>query len=249
MRMRSLSVALSGALGLCALAVPSAHADGDIVITDVVVGGGGDFAIGVGGSKTFHVSVTAQDDSGIESMTLHIGNPGTVSLSPDRGVSCTAVNATTKTCTGGFTVDQKSDLLLNEAAGTWFVQPTVTANDGDWHYYGKADSFRVRRLAKLTVNATPEPVKKNAQLTVSGKLTHADWYVERTVPYAGRWVKLQFKKKGTSTYKDVKTVKSSSTGALKTTAKATADGYWRWTYGGDSTNSGAKAAGDYVDVK
>ncbi|MFD9969419.1 hypothetical protein ACFWZR_04595 [Streptomyces sp. NPDC059017] len=76
MRIRSLTAALAGSLAFAALAVPSAYAaaDGDIVITDVAVSGGGDFAIG--GSKTFNVSVTAQDDSGIQTMGLHIRVPG-----------------------------------------------------------------------------------------------------------------------------------------------------------------------------
>lgn len=81
---------LSGALGLRARAVPSAHADGDIVITDVAVGG--DVAIGINGSKT----------------------------------------------------------------------------------------FGVRRLAQLSVNAAPEPVRKNAKLTVTGTLIHVDWFARAT---------------------------------------------------------------------
>ncbi|TQE26426.1 calcium-binding protein [Streptomyces ipomoeae] len=249
MRIRSLSVALSCALGLCALAAPSAHADGDAVITDVVVGGGGDFAIGINGSKTFNVSVTARDDSGIKGMELRVRFPGTVIRSPDRGVTCASADGATRTCTARFTVSQQGDLLLNEAAGTWYVQADVDANDGNSFFSDTAESFRIRRLAKLSVNAAPEPVKKNAKLTVTGKLIHADWFADRTVPYAGRSVKLQFRKKGSSTYNTVKTIKSSSTGALKTTVKATADGYWRWTYAGDATNSAAKATGDYVDVK
>jgi hypothetical protein len=31
--------------------------------------------------------------------------------------------------------------------------------------------------------------------------------------------------------------------------KASADGYWRWTFAGNSTTSTAKATGDYVDVR
>jgi hypothetical protein len=62
-------------------------------------------------------------------------------------------------------------------------------------------------------------------------------------------VKLQFRKAGTSTYTTVKTVTSSSTGALKTTVTAATDGYWRWNFAGTSTTPAAKATGDFVDVR
>ncbi|MER7839336.1 hypothetical protein ABTY98_26520 [Streptomyces sp. NPDC096040] len=41
-------------------------------------------------------------------------------------------------------------------------------------------------------------------------------------------MKLQFRKKGSSTYTTLKTIKSSSMGALKTTTTATVDGYYRY---------------------
>jgi hypothetical protein len=42
---------------------------------------------------------------------------------------------------------------------------------------------------------------------------------------------------------------TSSTGTLKTTAKALTDGYWRYTFAGTSTTASAIASGDYVDVR
>ncbi|MEU6009561.1 hypothetical protein [Streptomyces sp. NPDC047453] len=62
-------------------------------------------------------------------------------------------------------------------------------------------------------------------------------------------MKLQFRKKGTSTYTTVKTVTTSSSGNLKTTVKASTDGYWRYTFAGTSTTASATAGGDYVDVR
>ena len=47
----------------------------------------------------------------------------------------------------------------------------------------------------------------------------------------------------------LKTVKTSSTGELKTTTKATVDGYYRYSFAGTSTTPAVKATGDYVDVK
>jgi hypothetical protein len=67
--------------------------------------------------------------------------------------------------------------------------------------------------------------------------------------YADQSVKLQFRKAGTSTYTTVKTVTTSSTGTLRSTVTASADGYWRYAFAGTTTTASAKAAGDYVDTK
>jgi hypothetical protein len=62
-------------------------------------------------------------------------------------------------------------------------------------------------------------------------------------------VKLQFRKKGSSTYTTVKTIRTNSTGNLKTTVKATVDGFFRWSFAGTSTTPAVNAAGDFIDVQ
>jgi hypothetical protein len=42
---------------------------------------------------------------------------------------------------------------------------------------------------------------------------------------------------------------TSSTGELKTTVKATADGFYRYSFPGTTTTPAVSAAGDYVDVR
>lgn len=253
MRIRSLATVLTGVLALLALAVPAAQASGsfgDTTITDVVVNGGADVSVGASTAKTFKVTVTAQDDSGIKDMNLFVLAPSWYDKASDRGLTCTATSATTSSCTGTWTVDPMDFYSNSPASTTWYVEASrVNANDGDWISADSAGTFKVLRLAKLTANATPEPVTKNATLTVTGKLTRASWETHKYGGYSGRSVKLQFRKKGTSTYSTVKTVTSGSGGALKATAKATADGYWRWQYAGNTTTSAAKATGDYVDVR
>ena len=248
MRIRSLATVLTGALALSALTVPVAQAAENPVITDVVVNGGAELALGHTAPKTFKVSVTARHSSGIEGMDLHVDLPSHLATS-DRGITCAAVDATTSTCTGAWTVDTGGFYGNGAADDPWYVVASVDSNEGPWMYTDKAATFTVRRLAKLTVNAAPEPVTKNAKLTVTGKLTRANWETHKNGGYSGRSVKLQFRKKGSSTYTNVKTVTSGTGGALKTTVKATADGYWRWTYAGNSTTSTAKATGDFVDVR
>ncbi|MEI5524780.1 calcium-binding protein [Streptomyces brasiliscabiei] len=249
MRTRSLAAVLTGALALSAFAVPAAHADDGPVITDVVVNGGAALALGPTAPRTFKVSVTARHGSGIEKMDILVSLPSYLSRKSDRGLTCAVVTATTSTCTGSWTIDAGSFYSNDPADAPWYVYASVTAGDGNWMSSDRAATFTVRRLATLSVNAAPEPVRKNAKLTVTGKLARADWKTHKNAGYSGRSVKLQFRKKGTDTYSTVKTVTSGSGGALRATVKAGADGYWRWAFPGNGTTSAAKATGDYVDVR
>ena len=62
-------------------------------------------------------------------------------------------------------------------------------------------------------------------------------------------MKLQFRKKGSSTYSTLKTITADSAGNLRTTTTATVDGYYRFSFAGNSTTSAVSAAGDFVDVQ
>ncbi|MFF5358143.1 calcium-binding protein [Streptomyces scabiei] len=245
----TVATVLSGALAVSASAVPAARAAGDTTITDVVVNGGADLALGPTAPRTFKVSVTARDDSGVDAMNLHVSLPSYLYLASDRGLTCAAESATTSTCTGSWTIDTRSFYGNGPADDPWYVTATVDAEDGDRISTDRAATFTVRRLAGLTVNASPEPVRRNATLTVTGRLTRADWKTHRNTGYSGRSVKLQFRRSGTAAYRTVKTVASGSGGTLRTTVGATADGHWRWTFAGNGTTSTARATGDHVDVR
>ncbi|MEU9452122.1 hypothetical protein [Streptomyces sp. NPDC048277] len=175
--------------------------------------------------------------------------------------SCTDTSATTASCKG--TIDIYADEeLTNADATTWKAEgiavalngQDLTSEDIDWSKVGVASqdglaTTKLQRLSKLTVDATPEPVKKGKTITVTGKLSRANWDTGKYAGYAGQSVKLQFRKKGSSTYTTLKTIKTSSTGTLKTTTKATVDGYYRYSFAGTSTTPAVSATGDYVDVK
>lgn len=249
--------AVTGALALSALAAPVAQADpvgpldgsyGDTKITKVVVDGDNRVSMSTG-AKTITVSVTASDDSGIagaEEFSL---------VGPDFGwestgkPTCKVINATTSTCTASVKVDPRTDYYTNANAGTWYVDAWIDANDEDFVWKEKAGSFYFQRASKLTVNASPEPVKKGGTLTVTGKLSRANWQTLTYGGYANQSVTLQFRKKNATTYTDVKTVKANSKGDLKTTVKASVDGYYRYSFKGNSATAAVSAAGDYVDVK
>jgi hypothetical protein len=255
MRIRAIGAAVSGALALSAFAVPAAQADGsqgDIKITKVVVDGDNKVSIGTSAAKTIKVSVTATDNSGIAgAQEFALEGPGTGFLTTGKP-TCTAASATTSTCTASVTVDPQTDYLLNASAGTWYVNAWIDANDEDYVWKEKAGSFKFQRAAKLTANASPEPVKKGKTITVTGKLTRADWEaypLPKYVNYASQSVKLQFRKKSASTYTTVKTIKSNSSGNLSTTVKASVDGYYRYVFAGTTTTVAVNATGDLIDVK
>lgn len=246
MRMRTTAAVVVGTLALTALAVPAAQADGgygDTAITKVTVNGGKNVVVGTSLVKKFTVSVTAKDDSGIEGADITLHGPGF-------GLMTGTTRCSGNTCTASFAVDPKVDLpYSNDYAGTWYVDAWVDAHDGDYLWKEKAASFKFQRASRQTVNASPEPVKKGKTITVTGWLSRANWDDFKYHGYTNQSVKLQFRKKGSSTYTTVKTVRTNNKGDAKTTVKATVDGYWRYSFAGTSTTPAATATGDYVDVK
>ncbi|MDN3023377.1 hypothetical protein [Streptomyces sp. S.PB5] len=177
--------------------------------------------------------------------------------------TCTASSATVASCTATVALDPAPGDdwgLINADAGTWKAAGFAVALNGEDPESPNLDNvgvavtdsaatLKVQRLSKLTVNASPEPVKKGKTITVTGKLSRANWDTDKYAGYASQSVKLQFRKKGSSTYSTIKTIKTSSTGTLSTTVKASADGYYRYSFAGTSTTPAVNAAGDFIDVK
>ncbi|MEY9992244.1 hypothetical protein ABIE67_004276 [Streptomyces sp. V4I8] len=259
MRMRATLGVVTGALALSALAVPAAQADeveGDTTISNVVVNGGKAAVVGSTAKKTITVSFTVKDNSGVDwaqailyhGADIDSSDSGAVANSSDGRATCTVVNATTSNCKSTFDLEPGYN-LINSVAGGWKVWAIAAGNDADYVQKDNAKSFNVQRLSKLTVNASPEPVKKGKTITVTGKLTRANWDRGTYNGYATQPVKLQFRKKSSTTYTTVKTIKTNSTGDLKTTVTASVDGYFRYSFAGTSTTPAVSAAGDYVDVQ
>ncbi|MFD4942169.1 calcium-binding protein [Streptomyces sp. NPDC058409] len=264
MRIRATVAAASGAIALTtALTAPAAQAGEAVkpasalpVISKVSVNGGKDTVLGTTAPKTITLSVTASHASGIvdgwvllwHGTDLDEGLDGV--LVSEGGATCKNANvATTATCSLTLTIDPRTDLPKNKLAGSWHILTGATAGDGSSTYYDSYATARVQRLSKLTVNAAPEPVKKGGTITVTGKLSRANWEDHAYHGYTGQPVKLQFRKKTSSTYTTVRTIRTNSTGNLKTTVKASVDGYWRYSFAGTSTTPAVTTAGDFVDVK
>ncbi|MEV6790959.1 hypothetical protein AB0M87_02950 [Streptomyces sp. NPDC051320] len=258
MRRTALWAAASGVVALVVLGAPAAHAEGkgDIRVTKTVVNKGGNVIVGVHDVKTFSVVFTVRDNSGVKGISHAdvfntANNYGVADLT---GKSCRKSSSTTSVCTATFKADpawfkSSVDIDPNALAGTWQVNATVQARDGDYWIHDRLALFDFKRASTLTTNATPEPVRKGGKLTVRGKLARANWNDLKYHGYSKQNVKLQFKKSGASSYTTVKTVKTNATGNLSTTVTATASGSWRWSFSGTHTTMAITAPGDAVKLR
>ncbi|MFD5075747.1 calcium-binding protein [Streptomyces sp. NPDC058371] len=257
--MRTALLGTSVVLVATAIGATAAQAEdggsGNITIDKVVVNGGKPVVVGTTKAVSAKVAVTASDDSGIAETTYISAfgpTPNFAQIWYDDGeITCVKASATTSTCTGTLTFDPEAStgFVDNSAAATWDLGTLVSANDSDYIHRDAATTFKVQRYSKLTVNAAPEPVKKGKTITVTGKLSRASWDDNKYHGYTNQSVKLQFRKKGSSTYTTLKTIKSNSAGNLKTTVTASTDGYFRYSFAGTSTTPAVNAAGDLVDVQ
>jgi hypothetical protein len=237
----------------------AAQANQPSVISKAVVNGGKPiiFTATAKALKKVSFSITASDSSGIAAVAAaiwagkSIDDANSIGFGPDEGsLACKDDNATTATCTGTITINPT--LLLNVDATSWHIYGVAVANDDAADESTEnlsVSTVKFQRASQLTVDATPEPVKKGKTVTVTGKLSRANWETNKNAGYAAQSVKLQFRKKTSTAYTTVKTVKTSSTGTLKTTVTASVDGYYRWSFAGTATTPAVSAAGDAIDVK
>jgi hypothetical protein len=225
----------------------------DVTVSGVSVNNNKDVVVGTTGTYTVPLTYTLNHTGdlgayGTAAMIYHGTSidDATWGFASDDAAACTEVSSTALKCS--TTVTFLPDELLNEDAGTWRVG-VVVVTEGDEVTLENVGTRKVLRTSKVTVDAAPEPVKKGATITITGKLTRADWDTNRYVGYGGQSVGLQYRAKGSSTYGSVKGIKSTSTGALKTTVKASASGHYRFVFNGSPTGGKATATGDYIGVQ
>ncbi|MFC8516546.1 hypothetical protein [Streptomyces sp. NPDC057257] len=231
---------------------------GNTKLSNAVINGGKDIVLGVTGTKSVTVTYTATDQNGV-ALTEAFLWQGTDSSTTDGitgGLGTDDDPTCTETATQGvynckavFNIHPATDMKDNGVAGKWKLFL------GAWDLYANASynddvaTVAIKKASTLTADATPEPVKKGKTITVTGKLARANWSTGKYAGYASQPVKLQFRKKGSSTYTTLKTVRTNSTGVLKTTTKATVDGYYRYAFAGAATTAASTAPGDFVDVR
>ncbi|MFF4588604.1 hypothetical protein [Streptomyces sp. NPDC001388] len=277
MRRLAIGTALSGALALGVLTAPAASADSpDLTFTGVKVNNGKAIVVGTTAKVKVPVTYTLARpaDLAIDYKTNFAGvmlYRGSLaeqdnSIEPDTAPACTTT-ATSDTrviesCTETLVIDPWDHLYEAADAGTWkaagfYGHGATDLDDSDGHIsfelgydiWANPATAKIKRAARLTVNATPEPVVKGRTLTVKGRLTRANWETGTYSGYTNQKVTLQFRAKGATAYTTVKTITSGTGGALSTTVKAGKDGYYRFTFAGTSTTAARTAAGDFVDVK
>jgi hypothetical protein len=257
MRKRTIfGTAMSAALALVALTGAGASADevwgGDTTIVDVSVNSGKDIAVGTQNTVTIKGSITVSDPDKVAFGRWNLWH-GTDYFEPDAyslqaGRTCTNIDATTVKCAITATIDPQ-DLPGNSVAGKWYVSVDAYDKGSGGVAINAYTSVKVKRYSRLTVNASPEPVAKGRTITVTGKLSRANWDDYEYHGYTKQPVKLQFRKKGSSTYTTVRTITSDSTGSLRTTVTASTDGYFRYSFAGTTTTPAVNSTADFVDVR
>ncbi|WP_017239349.1 hypothetical protein [Streptomyces sp. SS] len=247
-----MATALGGATLAVATVAPTAAqaATGNMRITKVVVNGGKDIVLTTS-AKPVTVTATISEDSAVTEVWLELENRvgSDLNFHAARRATCTAAGSV-KTCTTTLTLDPRGDMIHNGLVGSrnWQAYVQAAARDGDYAS-GYYPSVGLRRATALTLDAGPEPVRKGATLTATGRLTVANWNSNTWTSFANQPVQLQFCKSPCTAYTTVKTVTSTSTGSLRTTLAATSDGFWRWQYPAPFWASTSTSAPDYVDVR
>ncbi|MEV6050287.1 hypothetical protein [Streptomyces sp. NPDC052107] len=276
MRIRATVAAVSGALALTALAVPAAQAVTDSgapytlnasfsnvsIAKSIKVGTTNEVTVAYSYTLTHGTDVNiAAKDFYTDAFLYH----GTYSdtapeLYGDNPATCTATSSTTATCKGSINIYPADGDLKNAWAGSWSAAAEAVAFNGqdqqnpDMSKVGFKDqsglgTSLVQRYSKLTTTVSSTSVYKGKSVTVSGKLTRADWEHHTYNNFGGQPVKLQFRKAGTSTYTTIKTVTTDTYGNVKTTATVNSSGYWRYSFAGVSTTPAVSATGVYVAAK
>lgn len=158
--------------------------------------------------------------------------------------------------------DLDSPTLNNKCAGAYDVSVTVANGyyDAATGKYASASSapflqtrsFTVRRPARLrAANASPEPVRVGRTVTVTGRLTRANWDVYRNPMqgYAGQRVLVQ-RRTATGAYNTLKSVRTDRRGYLHTGIKAlSGTRCYRWVFPENTTTEGRTSGGDCVRAR
>ncbi|MFE7466317.1 hypothetical protein ACFU6R_19720 [Streptomyces sp. NPDC057499] len=261
MHRRIAVLAAVGAVGVTVAVAPAAHAEGrgDIRITRTVVNNGDSVIVGIKDVKKFPITMTIKDNSGVKKVGHVSAFNASTAYGPVTylGTTCKKTGSTTSVCTATMEIDPSwidfygsgnKGWNANGVAGQWQANATVNANDGDYWISDRIALFNVKRAATLTTDATPEPVRRGGTLTVTGKLSRANWTDLKYHAFTKQVVKLQYKKPG-GRYSTVKTATTDSRGHLRTTVKATAPGSWRWAFPGTTTTMKVVSKGDAVTLR
>jgi len=143
------------------------------------------------------------------------------------------------------------DEYRNGSAKSYGMSVELTNGDGTSVSKSFNYSFRRRATFGSTFNASPEPLKLGAKLTLKATLKRISWDGNKMpyIAYTKQPVKVQFKPTGNTGYTTIKTVKSGTGGKISTTVTAVQTGTWRLSFAGTSTTGASNSGTDAVTVK
>ncbi|MFI2644264.1 hypothetical protein [Streptomyces sp. NPDC018610] len=232
-------------------AVPAGAAEGGASFTRVQVNGGKPIVIGVSNEVAVPTSFRMATTHKWKWPTAFLYRGGTGDRLWHAIETSDCIKVSSGVCDFNETMYfQPSEYdMHNSEAGAWKVAAEVYFQGGGGDTDDEGLTVYVKRNSHLTVAASPEPVTKGSTITVTGKVTRANWETRKYASYGGRLVSLQFKPTGATSYTTVKKVYANGSGDLKTTVKASKTGTWRWAYYGNTTTGPSTSAGDNVKVK
>ncbi|MBC9711460.1 hypothetical protein H9Y04_02595 [Streptomyces sp. TRM66268-LWL] len=232
-------------------AVPAGAAEGDVAFSRVKVNGGKPIVIGVSKEVTATASFrmeTTRKWKWAPQVILY-RTSGEELYHAIETTECIRVSSSICDFNEWMYFNPSEWDMRNSEAGAWKVKATVYFEGGGGDTDDEGLTVYVKRNSRLTVNASPEPATKGKTITVSGKVTRANWDTNKYANYGGRHVSLQFKAAGATSYTTVKKVYADSAGTLRTTVTASKTGTWRWVYYGNSTTGPSTSSGDNVVVQ
>ncbi|WP_052681427.1 hypothetical protein [Saccharothrix sp. ST-888] len=224
------------------LLVPTVTTDtsqGDTRVLGITVNGGRTLLVGPTDPVTFPLEVTAEDDSGIRSVSpIGVWGPsyGVLKASP---MECTPASHTVSVCRGTVTVDPAKKDVYNDEAGTWFVDLKVNANDGDRFVGQTAGGFSLKRAARISGYGVPPHADQGQELTVKGWLNRSFWSDNKYHGYEGGPAYLQFRAHGSSRWTTVATAVSDPAGTVTARVRASGTGEFQWYSPGDKWTGSA----------
>jgi hypothetical protein len=173
---------------------------------------------------------------------------GTAYLSDGDSWSLSFNNSTTSAWTGatGAYFDKYS------AVGRGSVSVEVMDSDINTTYRDGIPFFVRRNVTMASFNASPEPVRRGAAITVSGtvsRLAVGTFGVTKYVPYAAHNVDIYFRPLTSSKYTKVSSATTTASGSFARGLTATVDGCWRAYSVQTSYNVGRWSPSDCVDVQ
>ncbi len=234
-------------------AVPAGAAENGVAFTRVKVNGGKPIVVGISKEvavpASFRMSTTLRWESPMVFPYRGKLDSGDELWHAIETSDCITVSRNVCDFNETLYLDPSEYSMRNKDAGAWKTAARVYFV-GDGHDADNENlTVYVKRNTRLKVNASPEPVKKGKTITVTGKVTRANWETRKYASYGGRKVSLQFKPVGATSYTTVKKVYANSSGALRTTVKAGTSGTWRWRYYGNTTSGPSTSTGDRVVVR